>query len=186
MVAVGECGLDFFRNLSTQEEQISAFEYQISLAREFQLPLFVHDRDASATMLEIFRRILSETSAVGDPSPSSLPPPPPLPPVVIHCFTGSVEEMRAYVSLGFFIGITGVICKYQRGKSLREMLSEIPLDRLMVETDAPYMGFLKDRRGSEPADVVHVVQEIARVLGRDVSEVRETLHRNTTKFFRLD
>jgi TatD DNase family protein len=210
VVAIGECGLDFFRNLSSREEQVAAFEYQISLAREFQLPLFVHDREASSTMLNIFRRIFSEISSASERTSHGEAAGAgageggasregrgemegaPLPPVVIHCFTGSAEEMRAYVSLGFYIGITGVICKSQRGKALREMLSEIPLDRLLVETDAPYMGFRKDRRGSEPADVVHVVEEIARVLGngdgdrdRGVNEIREILYRNTVRFFRL-
>jgi TatD DNase family protein len=192
VAAVGECGLDFFRNLSTHEQQISAFEFQISLAREFNLPLFVHDREASSTMLNIFRRILSEidlakagTTEAKAGTGIGVVESSPLPPVVIHCFTGNREEMRSYVSLGFYIGITGVICKHQRGQALREMLSEIPLDRLMVETDAPYMGFRKDRRSSEPADVVQVVEEIARVLGRDVEEMKQILYRNTLEFFQF-
>lgn len=172
VVAVGECGLDFFRNLSPQEVQIEAFRKQIEIAVEYNLPIFVHDRDATSYILDVFSTITQNFTQL-------------LPPVVIHCFTGKQEEMLEYVSKGFYIGITGYICKHQRGKELRDMLPLIPLDRIMIETDAPYMGFLRERRSSEPADVVKVAEEIARVLDRDVNEIREILYRNTLKFFRL-
>lgn len=108
-----------------------------------------------------------------------------LPPLVVHCFTGTAAEAAEYIRRGYYIGFTGTVCKKERGAPLRALLPRIPLDRIMIETDAPYMGFLKTRRSSEPADVVLVAAEIARCLSTDTSAVREATTRNATRFFRL-
>jgi TatD DNase family protein len=203
VVAIGECGLDFNRNLSPREDQICAFQAQLQLAIDLNLPLFIHDREATSTVLQL----LDSLSTRASPSDVAYG----LPPIVIHCFTGSVSEMREYVSRGFFIGVTGIVCHRHtaRGRVLRELLPLIPLDRLMVETDAPYLspwsGGAKeeggkesgrkgqggeDRRGRasrccEPMDVVEVLRVVAEVLGKEVAEVREALLQNTKRFFRL-
>jgi len=170
-VAVGECGLDYNRNFSTKEEQLRAFRAQVALACELKRPLFVHEREAHGDLM----RVLAE---FGDE----------LPPVVVHCFTGTREEAMAYIDRGYYLGFTGFICKHERGREVREFLSEIPLERIMIETDAPFMGFVKGKqRHSEPAHVVGVAKKIAEV-HKNVSleEVCRTTTRNVIQFFGLD
>lgn len=168
VVAVGECGLDFNRNHSSREDQLLAFRQQVWLACETRYPLFVHEREAHRDLLSI----LDEFSA--------------LPAVVIHCFTGTTEEAAEYIRRGFYIGFTGTICKKERGAPLRALISTIPLDRLMIETDAPYMGFVKSRRNSEPADVVQVAAQIAQCLCVDVETVRRATTENAKRFFNIN
>lgn len=105
--------------------------------------------------------------------------------MVIHCFTGTAEGAMAYLQRGFYIGFTGTICKKERGAHLREIIRDIPLSRIMIETDAPYMGFVKSRRNSEPADVVQVAEQIARCLNLDIEVVRAATTQNAVNFFRL-
>ncbi|XP_018328905.1 uncharacterized protein LOC108739491 [Agrilus planipennis] len=123
-VAVGECGLDYNRNFSEPQEQRRVFRKQIELACNIQKPLFVHERDAHEDLLEILGEYSSR-----------------LPPVVIHCFTGTSEHALNYLDKGFYIGLTGYLCKDKSDKGVRKLLVEntIPLDRLLVETDAPFM-----------------------------------------------
>ena len=120
--AVGETGLDFNRNFSPQADQIHAFEQQLELACELKLPIFLHQRDAHAKFLPILKAYRDQfTNAVA------------------HCFTGSHEELHDYLDLDLHIGITGWICDERRGTHLQSIVKEIPLDRLMLETDAPYL-----------------------------------------------
>jgi len=172
VVAVGECGLDYNRNFSSRDDQIHAFSQQIKLACSLNLALFVHEREAHADLLKVFDQVEAEVSS-------------PLPPVVIHCFTGSLQEARVYLDRGFYIGFTGTICKKQRGAPLRALLPEIPLNRIMTETDAPFMGFKKGRRGSEPADCMDVAQKLAEVLGVPLDTVCEATTKNAADFFGL-
>lgn len=168
VVAVGECGLDFHRNFSSPEEQVRCFEAQVQLAVELQKPLFVHEREAHTALLEVLDRFAGR-----------------LPPLVVHCFTGTAAEAAAYLQRGFYLGFTGTVCKRERGRHLRELLPSVPLHRIMLETDAPFMGFLKTRRESEPMDVVLVAEEVAKVLGVDVSVVRSTTTSTAINFFKL-
>ena len=170
VVAVGECGLDYNRNFSSKPQQLHAFREQVQLAVDLNMPLFVHEREAHEDLLHILDSFGSR-----------------LPPVVIHCFTGTETEARAYVNRGYSIGFTGTICKHQRGAPLRAILSKgvIPLHRIMLETDAPWMGFLPDRRYSEPADVNSVAEEMAKCLQVDVVAVRRVTTQNAQKFFNL-
>uniref|UniRef100_A0A914I568 Deoxyribonuclease TATDN1 n=1 Tax=Globodera rostochiensis TaxID=31243 RepID=A0A914I568_GLORO len=123
-VAVGECGLDFNRNFSTRDQQIRAFEAQVQLACELGKPLFVHEREASPTMIEILGRYSAS-----------------LPPTVIHCFTGTVAEARHYMEMGLYIGLTGFLWKDRAEDGVKRALRErtIRIDRLLLETDAPFM-----------------------------------------------
>jgi len=172
-VAVGECGLDYNRNFSSKEEQLFAFSQQVKLACKLNLPLFVHEREAHDDLLKVFDEVQAQV-------PKSA-----LPPVVVHCFTGTEQEAQAYLERGFYIGFTGTICKYERGAPLRALLPKIPLDRIMVETDAPFMGFKKGRRSSEPADAMDVARKIGEVVGVSLETVCETTTRNAVEFFRI-
>lgn len=193
-VAVGECGLDFNRNHSTPDEQIQAFREQVCLACELNMPLFVHERDAHSQLLEVldeFGGVAREPSVVtgekgipegGGETHFRLPP------LVVHCFTGGREEALEYIARGFYIGFTGTICKHQRGEKLREMIAsgDVPLHRIMLETDAPYMGFVKTRRNSEPGDVALVAEMVAKLKGVTVEEVRRVTAATTQAFFGLN
>ena len=122
IVAIGECGLDFNRNFSTKKEQEIAFISQIELAIDRKLPLFLHERDASERLVQLLKPFSSE-----------------LPKVVIHCFTGSTTDLQRYLDMDFYIGITGWLCDPLRGETLRKNIALIPDNRIMIETDAPYL-----------------------------------------------
>ena len=169
-VAVGECGLDYNRNFSSKEDQLAAFSAQVKIAVDLKLPLFVHEREAHADLLMVLDRPEFKDY---------------LPPVVIHCFTGTAEESKAYLDRGFFIGFTGTICKQERGRPLRQLLPTVPLDRIMLETDAPFMGFRKERRRCEPMDLVGVAQCLAEVKGLSMEEVCRTTTSTSLSFFGL-
>ncbi|KAN0043157.1 hypothetical protein ACTA71_010795 [Dictyostelium dimigraforme] len=124
--SVGECGLDFNRNFSSHATQIEMFDRQIQLGIEFKLPLFIHERESHQQFCMVVEKYVKDGT---------------MPTSVIHCFTGTEAEARVYVSMGFYIGFTGVIGHDKRGEQLRSILKSgiIPLDRLMIETDCPYM-----------------------------------------------
>ena len=174
MVAIGECGLDFNRNFSPPEIQIAVFDQHLQLASRLQLPLFIHERDAAQTMVSMLR---DNQQA--------------LPNAVIHCFTGSLDELEIYVAMGLYIGITGWICDERRGLHLREAVRRIPLDRLLLETDAPWLTPRdlkpkpKDGR-NEPAFLPHIAQEIANCRGETLTELAAATTANARTFFGLD
>jgi len=122
VLAVGECGLDYFRNFSTHEDQERALRLQLELAVEIGKPVFLHERDAHDAFVNI----------VGEYVPRIVGG-------VAHCFTGTVAQVQRYVELGLYVGVTGWICDERRGQSLREAVRHIPLERLLIETDAPYL-----------------------------------------------
>jgi len=122
VAAIGECGLDFNRNFSTPAQQEAAFIAQLALAAELALPVFLHCRDAHARFAELLTPWLDK-----------------LPAAVVHCFTGTAEELASCLSLGLSIGITGWVCDERRGLELRALLPQIPAERLLLETDAPYL-----------------------------------------------
>jgi TatD DNase family protein len=131
VVALGECGLDYFRNYSPQADQVRAFTAQLALAAELKKPVFLHQRDAHAAFLPILREHRPQLAGA-----------------VVHCFTDTRAALAEYVALDCYIGITGWICDERRGLPLREAARDIPDDRLLVETDAPY---LLPRTASKPA-----------------------------------
>lgn len=172
-VAVGECGLDFFRDFSPRPAQEAAFRMQLELAMETGLPVFLHQRDAH----ERFVAILDEC---GSRRPVG----------VAHCFTGGPEELRDYLDRGLYVGITGWLCDERRGDALRAAVRYLPLDRVMVETDAPYLlpRDLAPRppsRRNEPMHLPHVLRTLARLMGQDVAHLAEHTTRNAEALFSL-
>ena len=161
VVAVGECGLDYDRDFSPRSAQRAAFEAQLELAIELQKPVFLHQRSAH----DDFERILKNAR-------------PRLLGGVVHCFTGDERELDAYLELGLHIGITGYVCDERRGQHLQQLVGRIPAERLMVETDAPFLlpRDLKHASGrrNEPAYLPHVAASVARHAGRDEAELRRT------------
>jgi len=149
VVAVGECGLDYFRDFSPRAAQRAAFHRQLELAVRLRKPVFLHQRDAHADFLAILREHRKNLSAG-----------------VAHCFTGSGAELAAYLELGLAIGITGWICDERRGAHLLPLLREIPADRLLLETDGPYLlpRDLRPKpasRRNEPAYLPHIARIVA-------------------------
>ena len=168
-VAIGECGLDFNRNYSPHPDQEKWFIAQMELGLSLSKPLFFHSRDAHPRFSEIVK---------------SFKPPK----AVAHCFTGGRDELKAYLDLGLYIGITGWICDERRGKHLVDLVKEIPGDRLLLETDAPYLTPRdlepqpKARR-NEPAFLPHILGAVARALGRPAEEVAAQTAANAENLF---
>jgi TatD DNase family protein len=172
IVAIGECGLDFNRNYSPHPDQEKWFVAQLELALELGKPLFLHSRDAHPRFSQIISRYKIHDA-------------------VAHCFTGGRDELRACLDLDLYIGITGWICDERRGRHLVELVREIPRERLLVETDAPYLTPRDLRpqpkaRRNEPAFLRHVVKTVAAALGRPAAEVAAETAGNAMRLFRLD
>lgn len=171
IVAIGECGLDYDRMFSTRENQIRCFEHHIKLAEELGKPLFLHERSASEDFIARFKK----HSEICSKS-------------VVHCFTGDKDTLKKYLDMGFYIGITGWICDDRRGKELREAVKIIPTDRVMVETDAPYLtpkNIAGLDRTNIPENVKYVVTELAKHMNIEEAELKEKLKENTKKFFNI-
>jgi TatD DNase family protein len=173
VVAVGECGLDYDRDFSPRPQQREAFESQLELAAELGKPVFLHERSAH----DDFARILANAR-------------PRLAGGVVHCFTGHARELERYLELGLCIGITGFVCDERRGTHLSGLVGRVPRDRLMVETDAPFLrprdlGGASSRR-NEPAFLPHVAATVARCAGRSVEELRRETTATATHLFGLD
>jgi TatD DNase family protein len=173
VVAIGECGLDFNRNLSPRAEQLRCFEAQLQLAAELRLPVFLHERDAHADFLAIVRNQRATLAAA-----------------VVHCFTGTLVELEAYLALDLHVGITGWICDERRGVHLRDLMPLIPAARLMIETDAPYLlprnlpTPPRDRR-NEPAYLPYVLDAVAAARGEEPARTRAATAATARAFFRL-
>lgn len=173
VVAVGEAGLDYFRDFSPRPAQQRCFEAQLQLGVDSGLPAFLHLREAHEdfhAILKSFRDDLAE--------------------VVVHCFTGSREELHAYLDLDCHIGITGWICDERRGTHMKEYLGEIPADRLMIETDAPYLKprnlrpKLKSHR-NEPRLLPWILGTLAAVRGDHPADLARVTTANARRFFRI-
>jgi TatD DNase family protein len=174
VLAVGECGLDYNRDFSPRDAQRDAFTRQLELAERAQLPLFLHQRDAHEDFLAILDPWRDRVAEV-----------------VVHCFTGTGDELRTYVERDFYVGITGWICDERRGMGLREIVGQIPDDRLMIETDAPFLlpRTIRPRpksRRNEPANLVHVLDMVAQCRVQPREHVAEVTAANARRFFRLE
>ena len=171
IVAVGECGLDYDRMFSTKENQIRCFEHHIKLAEELGKPLFLHEREASDDFIARFKKHRDICSRA-----------------VVHCFTGDKDTLKKYLDMGFYIGVTGWICDDRRGGALREAVKIIPADRIMAETDAPYLT-PKNVKGLDrtnlPQNIVYVVRELAKHMKLSEDELTLRLAENTKNFFGL-
>jgi TatD DNase family protein len=179
VVAVGECGLDYFRDFSPRPAQRRAFELQLQIGvdtgstPESRKPLFLHQRDAHADFMGLMKEFDGKLGAA-----------------VVHCFTGSRAELFDYLDQDWYIGITGWLCDERRGLHLRELVKHIPANRLMIETDAPYLlpRTVKPQpshRRNEPMYLAHIVEELARDRGEDVAVTAANTTAATRAFFRL-
>jgi TatD DNase family protein len=171
VVAVGECGLDYFRNFSPRSAQLAAFGRQLELAVQVRKPVFLHQRDAHEDFVAILREYRERL--VGG---------------VAHCFTAGTDEARSYLELGLHLGITGWICDERRGLHLREVVRAIPAKRLLIETDAPYLlpRDLRPKpasRRNEPMYLPHVLDAIATARGQPLQELASLTTRNALTLF---
>ena len=171
IVAIGECGLDFDRMFSTKENQIKCFEKQIEIAETLNMPLFLHERNA----VEDFIKVLSNHKEICKKS-------------IVHCFTGNTETLKKYLSMGCYIGITGWICDSRRAKDLRQAVRYIPLDRIMIETDSPFLT-PKNIQGlnktNYPQNVKYVAKELAIHMGVPENILISKAKENTEHFFSI-
>ena len=171
--AVGETGLDFFRDISPRDQQIESFLAHLTLAKKFSKPLFLHQREAHDTFLGILKE---HRDSVGD--------------VVVHCFTDTAQALQDYLELDCYIGITGWICDERRGAHLLDCVNSIPLNRLMIETDAPYLMPLNLRpkpktRRNEPCNLPVVLEAIASARTESSEELALASTENAIRFFSL-
>jgi len=173
VVAVGECGLDFFRNFSPHDTQERTFVAQLELAATIGKPVFLHQRDAHERFLDVLRP--RRRALCGG---------------VAHCFTGGPTELAAYLDLDLYIGVTGWLCDPERGEALRRAVPAIPLDRLLIETDAPYL-LPKDlaakprNRRNEPQFLPHVLAAIAALRSEPIEVLAQATRANTQRLFNL-
>ena len=165
VVAYGEIGLDFFRNRSPRDVQIRCFGEQLELAAEVGLPVIIHDREAHAETLSILARWRGKKGGI------------------IHCFSGDAVMAGKCIDRGFYISIPGPVT-YPKSQKLLEVVRKVPLDRLLVETDAPYLAPHPYRgKRNEPAYVVHTAKKIAEIKGLSLEEVGEATSRNAKTLF---
>ena len=174
VVAVGETGLDYFRDLSPRPAQRAAFEKQLAIAVELGMPLFLHQRDAHDDFLALLRSARDSVPAA-----------------VVHCFTDDRRALFDYLDLDCHIGITGWICDERRGTHLRELVRSSPANRLMLETDAPYLVPRDIRpppsdRRNEPMYLAHICQVVARERGEEPGAIAEQTTANARVFFGIE
>ena len=170
MVAVGECGLDFDRMFSTRENQIRCLEKHIVLAEKLDMPLFLHERSSA----EEFVRRFKKHPEICKKS-------------IVHCFTGDKRTLEQYLEMGFSIGVTGWICDDRRAKELREAVRVLPLDRVLIETDAPYLtprNVPGLDRTNVPENIVYVARDLAKYMGVEEQVLIQRARENTERIFK--
>ena len=173
IAAVGECGLDYNRDFSPRDAQRKCFEDQLALAALLGKPVFLHERDASGDFSAILKKYRGK-----------------LPGAVVHCFTGTEAELEAYLALDCYIGITGWICDERRGTHLIPLLRQIPPNRLLLETDAPYLlprnlpRTICGKNGrNEPCFLPHIAAFAAGILGKTTEQIAEETSANAARLF---
>ncbi|MCW8107978.1 TatD family hydrolase [Alteromonas ponticola] len=168
-VAVGECGLDFNRNFSPPDVQRNVFDQQLQVAIEAGKPVYLHERDAFEDQVTILAPYLPQLKGG-----------------LAHCFTGSAPQLQAYVAMGFYIGITGWLCDDKRNQLLVEAVRALPLDKVVLETDAPYL-FPKNRRprarNNEPAFLPSIAEKLSEVINLPSETLQQTSYANACKLF---
>lgn len=170
--AWGEIGLDFNRMYSPRKDQERWFVRQLETAAELELPIIFHERDSQGRFLEILKAH-ADTNRRG----------------VVHCFSGTPAELEQYIEMGLFIGITGIVTMPERGRQLQQMIAAIPVDRLLVETDAPYLTPVPDKkshRRNEPAFVRSVMLKLAQVRQQDPQSLASQIWQNTSRLYGLE
>lgn len=174
VVAAGECGLDYYRNYSTPKDQAYAFEAQLDMATDLKLPVFLHQRDAIKPFLAILDRYLDK-----------------LPRAVAHCFTDTGDALDALLERDLYVGITGWICDERRGHHLRDLVGRIPAERLMIETDAPYLlprdlSPKPKTRRNEPRYLPHIARSVADCVDKSPDQLAIETTATARRFFDLD
>ena len=173
VTAAGECGLDYYRNFSSPAEQRPAFSKQLQLAVRTGKPVFLHQRDAHADFMAILREFLPSLSQC-----------------VVHCFTGTGAELDDYLAAGCHVGVTGWVCDERRGAELQRLVPRIPADRLMLETDGPYL-LPRDlqpkpsNRRNEPKYLAHILNVVSTLRGEPATELAAATTANAMNFFKL-
>jgi TatD DNase family protein len=175
IAAIGECGLDYNRNFSPPQMQRKCFEDQLVLAAQLKKPVFLHERDAFDDFVSILKQYRTH-----------------LPGAVVHCFTGRIAELEAYLALDCYIGITGWVCDERRGAHLIPLLRHIPADRLLLETDAPYLlprnlpRAIRGKSGrNEPCFLSHIAAFAAKILGTTPDQLAAETSANAVRLFNL-
>lgn len=166
-ICLGEMGLDFNRNFSSKEEQILCFESQLSLASSISKPLFLHQRDAHEEFLSVLDNHKFNQK------------------LIVHCFTGNLSELEDYLKRDFYIGITGWVCDLKRGKELRKCIDQIPEDKLLIETDSPYLSPRKKIKRNEPKFLIDVAEEVATLRNETKESIINSSYENSLNFFNL-
>jgi TatD DNase family protein len=171
--AIGEIGLDYYRNFQSPEIQKKCFNAFLELASTHQYPLFLHHREAFDDFYPMIKNCIGE-----------------VPESIVHCFTGTKSELKKFLDLGLYIGITGWVCDPKRGADLREIIKYIPLDRLLIETDAPYLvpkNMVNKPRNNrnEPLFLEHIATNISELLNIDKALLAEETTKNFKKLFRI-
>lgn len=169
--AIGECGLDFNRNYSAQDDQIKVFLAQLQLAAELELPVYLHERDALDTQTELLGEFKGR-----------------IPRMLAHCFTGGNEALAKYNALECHIGVTGWVCDERRGGDLQQAVPEIPTDKLVIETDAPFLmpRTIRPRpksRHNIPAHIPHIAEVLAELRNESIDALRQQTTENALNFF---
>ena len=169
--AIGETGLDYFRNISPPDIQKKSFGMHIEIAKELNLPLYLHQRDAHSDFIRIIKENISN-----------------FPKFVVHCFTGTQAELDEYLELGAYIGLTGWICDAKRNIDLRKSIKNIPIEKMMIETDSPYLIpknlIVKPKKNiNEPKYLPHIANEICELTGYELEELKLATSNNAIKFF---
>ena len=169
--AIGETGLDYFRNISPPDIQKESFRMHIEIAKELNLPLYLHQRDAHNDFIRIIRENRKN-----------------FPKFVVHCFTGTQKELDEYLDLGAYIGLTGWICDAKRNIDLRQSIKNIPIEKMMIETDSPYLipkNLLNKPKKNinEPKYLPHIANEICELTGYELEEIKLATSKNAINFF---
>jgi TatD DNase family protein len=165
VVAIGETGLDYYYNNAPQEVQIHAFRSQLKIAEDLGLPVEIHTRDAEPDTMQILREFKGRVKGL------------------LHCFTGTWELAEVGLDCGFNISISGVVT-FKNAEALREVVRRVPLDRLHVETDAPFLAPVPHRgKKNQPAFVVHVAEQVAQLKGVTVAELALATGQNAKRLF---
>lgn len=169
VVAIGEIGLDFYYDNSPRDIQRKVFKEQLKLAKELNLPVVIHTRDASQETFDILKEAGKDGSLRG----------------IMHCYSGSVEMAKEYIKLGFYISIAGPVT-FKNSRVVKDVAKEIPLDKLLIETDCPYLSPEPHRgKRNEPKLVKHTAEKIAEIRGISLEELAKATSENTKRIFNI-
>lgn len=168
IVAVGEIGLDYYWDKEDRDIQKEWFIRQLHLAKELHMPVIIHSRDAAADTMEILKREYA-----------------PDVPVVVHCYSYSVEMAREYLKMGYYLGIGGVLT-FKNARKLKEVVQEAPMEQLLLETDCPYLAPVPFRgKRNDSANLTYVAEELGRLKGMTAQEVIRITEENARRFYRI-